>query len=125
MQMVGLAQTFPGTIEVQTSEWIKVRPVNDLNLLAIIQANLDLGEAAAIVLALELNAELLIIDERPGRTIALQYRLPVTGILGVLLEAKGKGLIPAVKPLVDRLINEVEFRVSSQLYTTVLQCAGE
>lgn len=49
----------------------------------------------------------------------------VSWVLGLLLEAKRKGLISAVKPVMDRLINEVEFRVSSQLYTIILQSAGE
>jgi predicted nucleic acid-binding protein len=76
-------------------------------------------------LALELNAELLIIDERPGRAIARQNGIPLIGVLGVLLEAKQQGLIGTVKPLINRLINELEFRVSNQRYETVLQSAGE
>ena len=124
-EMAGIGKTVPGTIEVQTLPWIQPRPIKDLNLLGTLQSNLDSGEAAAIVLALELKAELLIMDERPGRTIARQYGLAVIGILGVLLEAKDKGLISVVKPLMDRLIDEVEFRVSRQLYKTVLQRAGE
>lgn len=83
------------------------------------------GEAEAITLALELNAELLIIDESPGRAITRQYGIKITGVLGVLLEAKRRGLIVAVKPLMEQLINEVEFWVSRQVYETVLQAADE
>lgn len=64
-------------------------------------------------------------DERPGRTVALQYGINVTGVLGILLEAKSKELILAVKPIMDCLINEVNFRVSNQLYTVILKYAGE
>ncbi|MFH7244678.1 MAG: DUF3368 domain-containing protein [Spirulina sp.] len=65
------------------------------------QNNIDLGEAEAITLALELNADLLLMDERRGRALAQNCGLNVTGLLGVLLQAKRKGLIPLVKPIVD------------------------
>ena len=104
---------------------LETQQVSDFNQVSVLQADLDPGEAEAIILAMELNAELLLMDERPGRTIALHYGINVSGVLGLLLEAKRKGLISAVKPVMDRLINEVEFRVSSQLYTVILQSAGE
>ncbi|MBA3922625.1 MAG: DUF3368 domain-containing protein [Nostocaceae cyanobacterium] len=87
--------------------------------------SVDLGEAEAIILALELKADLLLMDERRGRALATNYGLNVTGLLGVLLQGKRNGFIPAVKPLMDQLIEEVNFRVSSQLYSTILQTAGE
>jgi hypothetical protein len=124
-EMADIGKTVPGTLEVQTLPWIKKQQISNLKLWESLQFNLDPGEAAAIVLALELKAELLIMDERPGRTMARQYGLPVIGILGVLVEAKDKGLIRGVKPLMDRLVNEVGFRVSRQLYETILQRAGE
>lgn len=89
------------------------------------QNNIDLGEAEAIILALELKANLLLMDERRGRALATNYGLNVTGLLGVLLQAKQNGFIPTVKPLIDRLMGELDFRVSSQLYATILQAAGE
>jgi hypothetical protein len=124
-EMAGIGKTVPGTIEVQTLPWIRKQQIGDFNLWETLQFNLDPGEAAAIVLALELKAELLIMDERPGRTVARQYGLPVIGILGVLVEAKDKGLIQVVKPLIERLIDEIGFRVSRQLYEAVLQRVGE
>lgn len=89
------------------------------------QENIDWGEAEAIALALELKADLLVMDERRGRAVATSYGLQVTGLLGVLLQAKRNNLIPAIKPLLDQLIEQADFRVSSQLYTTILQSAGE
>jgi uncharacterized protein len=64
-------------------------------------------------------------DERRGRALATHYGLNVTGLLGVLLQAKHNGLIPAVKPLIDQLIEIADFRVSQQLYAMVLQTAAE
>ena len=82
-------------------------------------------EVEAIILALELNADILLIDERKGRELAVSYNLKVTGLLGVLLQAKNQGQITAVKSLTDRLIQEAKFRINNQLYQSFLQLAGE
>lgn len=55
--------------------------------------SLDPGETAAISLAVELGA-LLLIDERDGRKVAQAYGVPVIGAVGVLERAAGLGLIP-------------------------------
>lgn len=127
-EMVGAGKVVPGAIEIQTLPWIQTRTVLDTQSVIDIQTgqdNIDLGEAEAIALALELNADLLLIDERRGRALAINYRLNITGLLGVLVQAKRNGLISAVKPLMDRLIETADFRVSGQLYETVLQTTGE
>jgi predicted nucleic acid-binding protein len=86
---------------------------------------LDAGEANAIALALELQADDLLIDERLGRQEALRLGLSIIGILGILLVAKQKSLIPQVQPVMDALISQAGFRVSSQLYQRVLALAQE
>jgi len=88
-------------------------------------SQIDPGEAEAIVLALELSADMLLIDERLGRRVAKDFQLPVTGSLGLLRDAKTQGFIPAVKPYLDKLINNGAFRVSQRLYAEVLQSVGE
>lgn len=125
-EMVGVRDLVPGKLEVQTLSWIETKPVVDIQRLQELQDKLDLGEAEAIVLALELNADLLLIDERRGRKVASQFGIKkITGLLGVLLEAKRKKLIPEMKPIVDELITQNNFRVSTRLYSRVLQAAGE
>jgi len=127
-EMVEVDKVVPGAVEVQTLSWIETQAVADAQRVTDLQTsqeNIDLGEAEAIILAVELKAELLLMDERRGRALATSYGLSVTGLLGVLLQAKRNGLISAVKPLMDELIEQVDFRVSSQLYTTILQSAGE
>ena len=124
-EMAGIGRTVPGTLEVQALPWIATQSVIDLNQVTALQAVLDQGEAEAIALALQLSAELLIIDERPGRAIAQQCGIKIIGVLGMLLEAKRQGLIVVVKPLMDQLINEVEFWISRSVYESVLQAANE
>ena len=62
--------------------------VQDQNAVAVLQEQLDPGEAEVIVVALELEAELLLVDEKRGRRLAIDWGLEVTGLLGVLAEAK-------------------------------------
>jgi predicted nucleic acid-binding protein len=64
-------------------------------------------------------------DERRRRIVATSYGLPKIGLLGVLLQAKRKMLIPSVKVLMDQLIEQADFRVSDQLYTKIVQSVGE
>ena len=127
-EIVKVDKIVPGSVEVQTLPWIEKQAVVDSQRVILIQEtqeNIDLGEAEAIVLALELKADLLLMDERRGTIVATSYGLQITGLLGVLLQAKRKMLIPYVKILIDQLIEQADFRVSEKLYTTIIQSAGE
>ncbi len=127
-EMVRVDKLVPGAVEVQTLPWIQTQTIatsQQVKMLQESEENIDLGEAEAIILALELKADLLLMDERRGREVAMRYGLQITGLLGVLLQAKGNRLIPAVKPLMEQLIEQADFRVSNQLYATILEFAGE
>jgi len=125
-EMTALGYQVPGTVEVQNLDWIETQSVSDRLRVEALQAKLDLGEAEAIVLALELDADLLLIDERRGRKEALEQGVTkISGLLGILQEAKAKGLISTIKPVLDRLISENNFRISDRLYHALLQSAGE
>lgn len=97
--------------------WIQSRSLTNAQLADQLQQErgLDAGEANAIALALELQADDLLIDERLGRQEAVRLGLSIVGILGILVVAKQKRLISQVQPVVDALINQAGFRVSSQL----------
>ena len=114
-----------GANEVQSYDWIKVRSVSNDSLLESLQQELDIGESEVIALAIELKAELILIDERRARNIAESWNLRYTGILGVLIEAKSQGVISAVKPLLNSLINEGGFWIASSLYKRVLEEVSE
>jgi len=76
-------------------------------------------------LALELQADDLLIDERLGRQEALRLGIPIIGILGILLVAKQRSLIPQVQPVMDALINRAGFRISPRLYQRILSLSQE
>ena len=123
-ELLNSGATDPATLAVQSLDWIQPQSVTNLALLQTLQNNLDIGEAEAITLALELNAERLIMDERRGRNEAIRAGLQVTGLLGVLLAAKQQRLIPLVQPVLDDLIAQ-GFWVREELYVEVLQLALE
>ncbi|MCY7275763.1 MAG: DUF3368 domain-containing protein [Phormidesmis sp. CAN_BIN44] len=127
-EMVAVDGLVPGSVEVRTLSWIQTQTVAKAQSVMAVQTSqddIDLGEAEAIVLALELGADLLLMDERRGRALAVSYGLNVTGLLGILLQAKRDDFISLVKPVMDQLIEEANFRVSSELYATVLHAADE
>jgi uncharacterized protein len=117
----------PVTQMVQTATWLEVRAVSDPQRVNHLErdSNLDPGEANAIVLALELQATQLLIDERLGRKEAKRQGLKITGILGILLAAKQQKLISMVGPIMDALIHQANFRIKPDLYAEVLKLAGE
>lgn len=85
----------PGASEVQTLEWIVSQRVQNDVLVRALQGELDHGEAEAIALAVEVQADLVLIDERRARAVATRLGLNVVGVLGLLVEAKHKALVKA------------------------------
>ena len=116
----------PGQVEIiEQTDWIEINPISDQKLFDRIEKNVDPGEAEAIVLAIEMNADALLIDEKKGRKIAQEYGITITGLLGILVDAKQENLIQGVKPILDRLIFEIGFRVSPKLYREILEKVNE
>lgn len=108
-----------------TADWILVRPPQDQAAVQELRAELDAGESEAIVLAKELNAALLLIDERLGRRIAIRWGLHVTGLLGILAEAKTRGFIPMCAPVLDEMIEHAGFWIGERLRSEYLLQLGE
>ena len=108
------------------SENLWIRPVFPENHILVQQLSeqLDLGESEAIAVALEVKADRLILDEKLGRAVAREYDLPIIGILGILIEARKKGLLPEIRPEIIRL-RENDFRLKLSLVNRVLMRLGE
>ena len=82
------------------------------------------GESSAITLALETPNCTLILDDYKARRIAEHLRLSYTGTIGVIIKAKLMGLIPSIKPLLDK-IRQTNFRVSVDIELQALKEANE
>lgn len=94
----------PGAVEIRQADWLERVPVVRI-VDALLLAELGLGEAEAICLAIERGGAQLLVDERKARRIArVVYNLPARGTIGTLAAAKRAGLIPAVRPLLVDLI---------------------
>lgn len=113
----------PGSQDVQQSSWIRRLSVRDRAFVAQLPSKLHLGEREAIALAKEQNTPLLV-DEREARREAPCHGVTAVGSLQVLKEAKDRGIIPEVKPVLDDLIAAGMY-VSDALCQTFIQEMGE
>ena len=115
--------TGTGSAELREATWLRVSSLHDPRS-ADLLADLDRGEAEVIALALEMNADLVIIDERLARRHAKRLGLRLTGTLGVLLKSKQHGLVDSIAPLIEQLRSS-GIRLSDALVATVLELADE
>jgi len=105
--------------------WLKVQSPHDAQTVRSLLFSLGAGESEAIVLATELQASLLLIDDLDGRITAQKLNLQVMGTVGILARARKNGLIQQLKPLLDELIATHRFRFDKKLYADVLREVGE
>jgi predicted nucleic acid-binding protein len=114
-----------GVAALQASPWIRVN--DDVERAGIdpeLAALLDAGEAAAIALAELLRADMLLIDERKGRSVARERGLRIQGTLGLLVEARRAGVLESLRAVLDDLAR-AGFRVNAHLVTEALRQVGE
>ena len=122
----------PPAVEEELRVWHAVLPAfiaaqaprNPVLFPELVQV-LDPGEVEAICLAMELRADLLLIDDRRGREEAHRLGVKITGLLGVLLLAKQSRLIDRLAPLLNELINTADFRISAAVKSEFMRLAGE
>ena len=114
----------PAALIVGESSWLDVVAVkNRLAVEELQQAGkLDLGESEAIVLAEEMGAKQLLIDEKAARRVAKARNLPLIGTMGILLLGKRQGYLENVKDVLDRMQKQGT-RISDRLYMQVLTLA--
>jgi predicted nucleic acid-binding protein len=111
-------------IEEALGSWLRVERVRELRTVEVLLADLDPGEAEAIALARELDANRIVMDDLDGRRVARRLGLDAIGTLGLLLAARLRGELASLKEEIDRL-HQAGFRVSASLVSVLLREAGE
>ena len=95
--------------------WLRVQAPVSVELIP----ELHEGERAAISLASELQADLLLIDESDGRSAALARHLQITGTIGVLQRAAEQDLLDLAEAFAR--INQTDFWISPKLLDAELE----
>lgn len=116
---------WPGSCQVATSDWVVIHTVQNRSLVQALQRDLDLGESECIALALEMQADLALLDEREARRAAQRQGIRVAGVLAILLSAKAQGYLATVKSSLDDLRTKAGFYLSDRLYRHTLDLADE
>lgn len=104
--------------------WIDVLPVQNHAQVRTLQLHLGAGESETIALAGEVSAQRVILDDKKARHIARQLKLPVSGTIAALLQAKQRGLISKVGEILDQL-SVSGFFLSKALSDEARRLAGE
>jgi len=114
-----------GAKKVSHAEWIKRRQVQNRAIATALQTTLDQGEAEVIALGLEIGADLLLLDEKSARSVAVRLQYPVLGTIGLLIWGKRKGFFTSLANELTLLQREGGFRLSERVYEYALQQVGE
>ena len=110
--------------EIENADWIHPMTIEDLDLKKALKLTIDEGEAAAIVLALEQKADLVLMDDYDGRAMAKEYNLKVVGTIGILLKAKLEGKTISLRHDLD-VLRKNGFWLSEELYLKLIAEANE
>ena len=114
----------PGSREVAQADWVLRQTVRDVASVDRLRARLGRGESEAIVLAKELEADILVIDDAAARHVAETGEQRVVGLPGWLLYLKQRGVVTAIKPVLDEMIAS-GFYFDEERYQSILRSAGE
>lgn len=111
---ITITEIIAGEFGSELPDYIRIENPSNSIYQKILESYVDIGEASAIALAMEKKDCLLIIDDNKGRREAKQLGLTFTGTLGILIIAKGKGLITTISEVIAEIQN-TDFRLSSNL----------
>ncbi len=103
----------------------RIEPLDPSPLLTVLLDELDAGEAAALALATQLRADLVLLDELRGRAVAARLGVPALGTLGLIALAKKRGVIAAARPVIAQVRAEGGLWVTDKLVAEVLARIGE
>lgn len=105
-------------------EWVEIVRVTDKYRQILLELQIDKGESSAIALAIETPDCTVILDDYKARKIAERLGLNITGTIGVIIKAKLTGVIPSIKPILER-IKQSDFRLTSDIEIQALKAANE
>jgi predicted nucleic acid-binding protein len=112
-------------IEVENSkDWVRIEEIKNQMAKSMYKTQLHEGEVEVMILAQEVNADLVIIDDANAKKYAKYLKLPVTGTLGVLIKAKQSGYVDKIKPMLQMMI-ENGIYISQDLIKLCLKQVGE
>lgn len=116
------ARNRAGAAEIQKASWIEARAVETVppELLQV----LDRGEAEVILLAEQIDADEVVLDERAARAVALSRGLHLVGTAGLLVRGKHRRLFPTIRPIIERMRTEA-IRYSDRFVAELLRQAEE
>ena len=103
---------------------MEIAEVTDKYRQRLLELQIDKGESSALALALETPNSVVILDDYKARKIAERLGITFTGTIGVIIKAKLNGIIPSVKPLLEK-IKRTDFRLSTEIETQALKEADE
>lgn len=109
--------------KLEELDWLETRIPQTAAAVPLV-SDLGPGEVQVLMLTLELAGAVAVLDDKLARNVAEMLELPMTGTLGLLLDAKRADLIPAVEPVLDQL-EALQFRLASDTRAAVLRLAGE
>jgi predicted nucleic acid-binding protein len=98
--------------------------VADKSKQQLLEMQIGKGESSAIALALETPGSRIILDDLKARKIAEKLGIAYTGTIGVIIKAKLVGIIPSIKPLLEK-IKQTDFRLSADLELQALKASKE
>jgi predicted nucleic acid-binding protein len=104
--------------------WVTIVNPTEMDFNNMLKLTPDRGEASAIALALEIKDCVLIVDDYKARVIAVGLGIEIKGTIGVIVSAKLHGIIPSIKPVLEKIRN-TNFRLSEEIELIALQQAGE
>ena len=110
--------------EILSASWIHTIKVKDRLAVEVLLDEMDLGESETIVLAHEIHADWVLMDEKKGRRKLDQLGLRKIGTVGILLKAKEVGLISIIRSELEKLRSK-GFSLNNGLSKAVLKQAGE
>ena len=113
-----------GAKALQNADFIQIISIINKEAREFFSTSLHKGEIEVMILAKELKADLIIIDDYQARKHAKYLDLNITGTLGVLLKSKKNNHIESIKPLMDELIKN-DIYIGNDLYQKILNMARE